>query len=65
MKQLSGTDIIAGIFCGAILFGGILIILGATPKHQLQKDREDAINHGYAHWTVSTNGEVGFKWNNK
>lgn len=55
---------IIGIFLVGC-FVAFLIIVGATPKQQLQRDRQEAIAHGAAHYVVNpTNGEVTFEWYN-
>ena len=50
---------------GIIMTILILVVTGAIPSHQLKKDRQEAIAHGAAHWTVNTNGETSFEWNQK
>ena len=54
-----------GWLWGVLSLVGFLILMGATPKHQLHKDQLDAINHGYAEWVLSTNGNpptIEFQW---
>lgn len=42
-----------------------MIILVNPRGDQLHKDRQEAVNHGYAQWVATTNGIVEFKWNHE
>jgi hypothetical protein len=56
---------VTGMIVGLVLLELILILTRLTPTHQQQKDRQDAIVHGAAHWVVDTNGVPSFEWNKK
>lgn len=49
----------------SILIGIPMIILVNPRGDQLHKDRQEAVNHGYAQWVATTNGIVEFKWNHE
>lgn len=53
-----------GVVTGLIVLMGVQLLCGAIPSHQLQKDRQEAVERGHAQWVATTNGEVQFKWNN-
>lgn len=52
------------VFGAGVLFG-ILLLLGATPKHMQDKMQQQAIDHGAAKWVLNTNvnpPQVKFEW---
>ena len=52
----------AGAFIGVISFLAICVIFGATPFHQSNRDRQEAVNNGVAQWVATPKGEMQFVW---
>ncbi len=56
-----------GFLSGILLMMGFLILFQATPSHQLKKDQQEAVDHGYARWVRDTNSveippTMKFEW---